>query len=111
MGDKPYWFPAKRYGWGWGLPKTWQGWVGYSVYFALLVAGCLVFPPAQNEIGFIATLSHFRQCCVRSVMRRESHRNGGGGGDERVASFHGIPVFLSRDEVTKRADLVVLVRE
>jgi hypothetical protein len=21
-----YWFPAKRYGWGWGLPVTWQGW-------------------------------------------------------------------------------------
>jgi len=27
-----YWFPAKRIGWGWGLPITWQGWavlVGY----------------------------------------------------------------------------------
>ena len=22
-----YWFPAKRYGWGWGLPSTWQGWI------------------------------------------------------------------------------------
>jgi CHASE2 domain-containing sensor protein len=21
------WFPAKRYGWGWGPPSTWQGWV------------------------------------------------------------------------------------
>ena len=20
------WFRAKRYGWGWGLPITWQGW-------------------------------------------------------------------------------------
>ena len=26
--DRPrYWFPAKRYGWGWGLPAVWQGWV------------------------------------------------------------------------------------
>lgn len=24
---KKIWFPAKRYGWGWGLPVTWQGWV------------------------------------------------------------------------------------
>ena len=22
-----YWFPAKRYGWGWGPPNNWQGWV------------------------------------------------------------------------------------
>jgi len=25
-GDR-YWFPARRYGWGWGLPTAWQGWV------------------------------------------------------------------------------------
>ena len=24
---RQYWFAAKRYGWGWGLPITWQGWV------------------------------------------------------------------------------------
>jgi hypothetical protein len=24
---KSYWFPAKRYGWGWGPPARWQGWV------------------------------------------------------------------------------------
>jgi hypothetical protein len=21
-----YWLPAKRYGWGWGVPCAWQGW-------------------------------------------------------------------------------------
>ncbi len=26
--DQPrYWFPAETYGWGWGLPITWEGWV------------------------------------------------------------------------------------
>ena len=30
--NPPYWFPAKRYGYGWGLPHTWQGWI---VFFAL----------------------------------------------------------------------------
>ena len=54
MSEKPYWFPANRYGWGWGLPNTWQGWVVYGVYSALLVAGLVVLPPAQNEIGFFA---------------------------------------------------------
>jgi hypothetical protein len=54
MNQKQYWFPAKRYGWGWSLPKTWQGWVVLCGYLALLVAGCLVLPPTQNKIGFIA---------------------------------------------------------
>ncbi len=31
--NERYWFPAKRYGWGWGLPQTWQGW---AVFLALL---------------------------------------------------------------------------
>jgi hypothetical protein len=38
---KKYWFPAKPpgYGWGWGLPTTWQGWLVVVVWFVLLVAG------------------------------------------------------------------------
>jgi hypothetical protein len=34
MRESSYWFHAKRYGWGWGLPATWQGWAvlgGYGV--------------------------------------------------------------------------------
>lgn len=30
-----FWFPAKSYGWGWGLPVTWQGWLVVLVYFGL----------------------------------------------------------------------------
>lgn len=30
MQQASYWFPAKRYGWGWGLPSSWQGWVVLS---------------------------------------------------------------------------------
>jgi hypothetical protein len=36
-----YWFPAKRYGWGWGLPSCWQGWVVFGLYFVLLGVGAL----------------------------------------------------------------------
>ena len=35
---KRYWFPAKRIGWGWGPPCTWQGWVvllAFSVSLAI----------------------------------------------------------------------------
>jgi hypothetical protein len=33
-----YWFSAKRYGWGWGLPAAWQGWVVLAAWVALLAA-------------------------------------------------------------------------
>jgi hypothetical protein len=33
-----FWFPAKRYGWGWGPPVRWQGWAVLVVYALLLTA-------------------------------------------------------------------------
>ena len=33
--DSRYWFPAKRYGWGWGLPATWEGWAVMAGFFRL----------------------------------------------------------------------------
>lgn len=41
---RTYWFPAKRYGFGWGLPCAWPGWVVLVVYFVLSVAIQLVLP-------------------------------------------------------------------
>jgi hypothetical protein len=35
----PYWFPAKRYGWGWAAPATWQGWVVLIVWLVATVGG------------------------------------------------------------------------
>ncbi len=44
--DEPkVWFYAKKYGWGWGLPSCWQGWVVLLAFLALLVGGVFVFPP------------------------------------------------------------------
>ncbi|HAI14490.1 MAG TPA: hypothetical protein DCM28_22485 [Phycisphaerales bacterium] len=37
--DHHYWFPAKRYGYGWGFPATWQGWVVLVVWIAIELAG------------------------------------------------------------------------
>jgi hypothetical protein len=33
------WFPAKTYGWGWGPPVCWQGWVVVGVYLTLMLGG------------------------------------------------------------------------
>jgi hypothetical protein len=43
MQENPrYWFAAKRYGWGWGLPLTWQGWAVYLGWFAAFFGGLRV---------------------------------------------------------------------
>ncbi len=34
-----YWFAAKRYGWGWGLPTAGPGWLALLLYVVLLAAG------------------------------------------------------------------------
>lgn len=51
-GDKTYWFKAKKYGWGWGLPMTWQGWISFGVFFAvwMLALRELTFVPQDSEI-------------------------------------------------------------
>jgi hypothetical protein len=49
--EQKYWFPAKRYGWGWGIPGSWQGWLVLAAFAALLAIGFVVFPP-DKELGF-----------------------------------------------------------
>jgi len=57
--ERKYWFPAKRYGWGWGIPSSWQGWLVLFAFVALVVVGSFLFPPA-NALGayfaFVAIL-------------------------------------------------------
>ena len=54
--DTDYWFPAKRYGWGWGVPRTWQGWTVIVVYVVLIGAGAIVIAPSARPISFFLYL-------------------------------------------------------
>ena len=54
-----YWFPAKRYGWGWGVPATWQGWavlIGYVVLMTIASIATTV-PEPRRALFAIATLA------------------------------------------------------
>jgi hypothetical protein len=43
--DAQYWFPAKRFGWGWGPPTVWQGWVVLAGSFiAIGIAAWALMP-------------------------------------------------------------------
>ena len=51
-----YWFPAKTYGWGWGLPITWQGWVVMFAFIAAVAFVIAVFPPHRHLPAFLVGL-------------------------------------------------------
>ena len=52
--DPGYWFPAKRYGWGWGPPTRWQGWAVLAVYVLLFVGDFVLFPLDTHTVTCIA---------------------------------------------------------
>ena len=67
---KNYWFRAQRYGWGWGLPLTWQALplglnesgkavASLSPYIALLVT-------KDRAVGFDATSNRFIETRLRT---------------------------------------------
>jgi hypothetical protein len=53
--QKKYWFPAKRYGWGWGLPVCWQGWGVLAAYVASEALIAFFFPPAEHPAVFLVS--------------------------------------------------------
>jgi hypothetical protein len=48
-----YWFRAKRYGWGWGLPCAWQGWVVLVGYVALALGGVPLVRASMGAFAYI----------------------------------------------------------
>ena len=51
--ESGYWFRAKRYGWGWGLPLRWQGWAVLAAFGVLLGAGGVVIPPSVHPVSYV----------------------------------------------------------
>jgi len=52
--DHRYWFPAKRYGWGWGPPTTWQGWVVMVGWLGVLLAGIRAIGLRGHPVAHVA---------------------------------------------------------
>ena len=52
--NEKIWFPAKRYGWGWGLPCAWQGWVVMVLWIAIMTAGAILLAGSARWIEFAA---------------------------------------------------------
>lgn len=56
MAPQRYWFKAKRYGWGWGLPATWEGWLVFGAYVAVAVLGGIWADGTRHEGAFLGVL-------------------------------------------------------
>ncbi|HUQ72075.1 MAG TPA: hypothetical protein VM165_21280 [Planctomycetaceae bacterium] len=54
--ENKYWFPAKRYGWGWGPPTAWQGWAVLIGFVVLLVVVAIVFPPDRELVSYLMSV-------------------------------------------------------
>jgi hypothetical protein len=57
--DSPdrYWFRAKCYGWGWGPPTSWQGWLVLLLWLGALIGGQLLMRlPSPWVWGFRAAM-------------------------------------------------------
>ena len=55
--EPKYWFPAKRYGWGWGIPNSWKGWLVLAFFSGLFVLGSFIFPPSTNLGGYLVYIA------------------------------------------------------
>ena len=47
------WFSAKKYGWGWGLPMTWEGWMVLIAYIFVTLFLVSWHPPSRSIGKFL----------------------------------------------------------
>jgi hypothetical protein len=51
-----FWFSVKRYGYGWGLPNRWQGWLVLAAYLALVYGGIRYLEPRRDSLSLFVYL-------------------------------------------------------
>lgn len=55
--EKQYWFPAKQFGWGWGFPTAWQGWLVLGLYIAAVLALASTRPDDRTLYTWLVPLT------------------------------------------------------
>jgi hypothetical protein len=72
--EKPVWFAAKRYGWGWGLPCAWQGWVVFAVWLGFVCGTALLMVPGHFALWMASTAvlatALFAVCLIKGERPR-----------------------------------------
>lgn len=52
-----YWFPKKRFGWGWGPPQNLQGWTVLIGWFLLLAIGHRSLSGLSETVFFVGMIA------------------------------------------------------
>jgi hypothetical protein len=63
---KRYWFPAKRIGYGWGIPRTWEGWAALVTFLAVAIAPGYFFSdqPVLAVAAVLLASAAFLAVCI-----------------------------------------------
>lgn len=56
MNDPPEWFAPKRYGYGSGLPISWQGWVLFISYLLIMIVSAVLLAP-RSVTAYLALVA------------------------------------------------------
>jgi len=56
---KDIWFPAKKYGVGWGLPIAWQGWAVFFLYLVMVIVPSFMVTGSSRGMVFFVFYSIF----------------------------------------------------
>lgn len=69
MSDGPEWFAPKRYGYGSGLPISWQGWILTAGYVAVAIALSVHFKdqPLQLAAALVPLTVALMVICARTT--------------------------------------------
>ena len=65
-----FWFGAKRYGYGWGLPVRWQGWAVLAAYLAMLYGGIAYFKSRGATGGLLFYLIALSAILVAVIVAK-----------------------------------------
>ncbi len=72
---KQIWFPAKKYGWGWGLPCAWQGWIVIAAFVILLgAAGILLLPGKHFGLWIVSIIVLVTAFIIACLVKGEKPR-------------------------------------
>ncbi len=74
---KRYWFAAKRYGWGWGLPSSWQGWFVLLAFLFTVSWACIDLLPRDPIMSWVVIFGAVMAYVVICARKGEppKHRN------------------------------------
>lgn len=82
MNERPEWFAPKRYGYGAGLPISWQGWLVLLGFLAVVIGSSILLAP----LSIVAYLSLVLPLTLAFVWIASKTTRGGWrwrGGDDR----------------------------